>query len=349
MQKISKPYDLVIYIGRMQPPTLAHIANVKTAIELSKKVLVLFGSSFQPRTIKNPWSWHERATMLINQLEPADTPSVSCRGIHDYRYNDQEWAQQVQRLVKQEIIGIDKPKIGIIGCKKDSSSYYLDMFPQWKFIEMEQIEDVNATAIREEYFTGRLFQWHDKDFISKPLQDFLRQWSKAEQYSDLVTEFEFVKKYKSAWEKAPYPPIFVTTDAAIIQSGHILLVQRKAAPGKGLWALPGGFLNQDETVTVGVLRELREETKLKVPTAVLAGSMVARHVFDHPGRSLRGRTITHAFAFVLPNGELSKVKGGDDATKAKWFPLDDALEMEEFLFEDHIDIIRFAKNACDSM
>lgn len=342
MEKHTKQYDLIVYIGRMQPPTLAHVANVKKAIDLSKKVLVLFGSSFQPRTIKNPWKWQERAMMLANQLQPADTPSVVFKGIRDYRYNDQEWAQQVQRLVKQEVIDHDKPKIGIIGCKKDTSSYYLDMFPQWKFIEMEQIEDVNATTIREEYFTGKLFEWHDKEFISAPLQEYLRKWSSAPEYSELVAEFKFINKYKSAWEAAPYPPIFVTTDAAVIQSGHILLVQRKAAPGKGLWALPGGFLNQDESVTVGVLRELREETKLKIPTAVMAGSIVDRHVFDHPGRSLRGRTITHAFAFVLPNGELSKVKGGDDAAKAKWFPLNDVLEMGEFLFEDHLDIITWA-------
>jgi len=342
----KKPYDLIVYIGRMQPPTTAHIANVKKALELSKKVIVLFGSSYQPRTIKNPWTWVERAAMLLKQLPPAATTRVTCRGIHDYRYNDNEWAQQVQQVVKQAALSSINPKIGIIGCKKDSSSYYLDLFPQWKFIEMEQVEDVNATTVRSEYFSDNLFKWHDKDLISRELQQYLKEWSASEEFTQLCKEYDFVEKYKQAWSAAPYPPTFVTCDAVVIQSGHVLLVQRKATPGEGLWALPGGFVNQDEYITVAVLRELREETKLKVPTAVLAGSMKGRQVFDNPGRSLRGRTITHASAFLLPPGELPKVKGGDDAAKAKWFPIDDVLEMEEHLFEDHIDIIRFGISVC---
>lgn len=334
-------YDFVIYIGRMQPPTRAHIASVEKALTLGQKVIVMFGSSYQPRTIKNPWTWTERSTMLMNQLPPEVSTRVSCIGLHDYRYNDTEWAQQVQHEVKKYCVGLDKPKIAIIGCKKDASSYYLELFPQWKFIEIEQIEDVNATSVRGEFFRGTLFNWHDKDLISAQLQEYLRAWSKCAEYNNLVQEFNCIESYKKSWEVAPYPPTFVTVDAVVIQSGHILLVQRKAAPGKGLWALPGGFVDPKEYLTVAVLRELREETKLKVPTAVLAGSMKGSQVFDNPLRSLRGRTITHAYAFHLQPGELPKVRGGDDAVKAKWFSIDDVLGMEEHLFEDHLDLVRW--------
>src|SRR5574343_281566 len=95
----KKQFDVIVYIGRMQPPTRAHAANVQKAMELSERVLVLFGSSYQPRTIKNPWTWTERAAMLLNQLPPPATARVTCRGIHDYRYNDQDWVQQVQAVV----------------------------------------------------------------------------------------------------------------------------------------------------------------------------------------------------------------------------------------------------------
>lgn len=346
-QEQKKSFDFIIYIGRMQPPTKAHIANVIKALELSKFVIVLFGSSFQPRTVKNPWVWHERAAMLLNQLPPEKTGKIKCRGIKDFRYNDQEWARQIQHIVKNETIGYDKPKIGIIGCKKDDSSYYLDMFPQWEMIDTAKIEDVNATTVREEYFSGNILQGNDKNLISEQLKQYLQQWAKSEEYFTLVEEFNFINSYKKAWESAPYPPIFVTTDAAVIQSGHILLVKRRAAPGKGLWALPGGFVNQHEFVDDAVFRELIEETKIKVPEKILRGSIVAKRVFDHPGRSLRGRTITHAFSILLPNGELSKVKGADDAVKAKWFPLDDALEMSEYLFEDHFDVIKWAIDECN--
>jgi bifunctional NMN adenylyltransferase/nudix hydrolase len=108
----------------------------------------------------------------------------------------------------------------------------------------------------------------------------------------------------------------------------------------GLIALPGGFLNQTETLVEGMLRELREETRLKVPLPVLRGSIADRHVFDNPGRSLRGRTITHAFFLQLKPGELPSVKGGDDADKAWWMSLADLYAHEDQIYEDHLQIIQ---------
>ncbi len=143
----------------------------------------------------------------------------------------------------------------------------------------------------------------------------------------------------SAWSNAPYPPIFVTVDAIVIQSGHVLLVERKAYPGKGLQALPGGFIRGDESLPAACIRELREETQLKVPGPVLKGSIRARRVFDAPFRSQRGRTITHGFLIELaPAPQLPKVKGGDDARHAFWLPL--AELAPEMLFEDHYHIIQ---------
>jgi bifunctional NMN adenylyltransferase/nudix hydrolase len=125
----------------------------------------------------------------------------------------------------------------------------------------------------------------------------------------------------------------------VIQSGHILLIQRDAAPGEGLWALPGGFLEQKEYIEDGVFRELREETKLKVPLPVLKGSVKKTHVFDKPDRSLRGRTITHAYLIELAPGKLPPVKGSDDARRAKWVPI--AALDRKVMFEDHYHIINY--------
>lgn len=329
----------------MQPPTHAHVHNVTTALERSNKVIVLFGSSFQPRTIKNPWKWYERAAMLLNQLPKQDSSRISCHGIRDFRV-DQEWIQQVQRIVKKETCGITDPKIGIVGCKKDSTSYYIDYFPQWDFINTDHIIDIDATTVREQLFTGAIFNWKDRPLIDSQLQNDLREWTKSDDYKNLVDEFNHIQGYKKSWDNAPYPPTFVTTDAVVIQSGHVLLVQRKASPGKGLWALPGGFVNQSEYLIDGVIRELREETKIKIPEPVLRGSIKGTQVFDKPSRSLRGRTITHAYAIELPSGPLSKVKGSDDARFAKWFPIDDVLDMEEYLFEDHLSIITWGVSIC---
>ncbi len=156
-------------------------------------------------------------------------------------------------------------------------------------------------------------------------------------WDTLYSEYQMVKKYKEAWKAAPFPPTFMTVDAVVVQSGHILLVKRGDMPGKGLWALPGGFLNQDETMLDGAIRELKEETKIKVPVPVLKGSIKGSKTFDAPNRSSRGRTITQAFHIDLGVGELPKVKGSDDAEKAFWVPFKDV--KQEKMFEDHFFII----------
>jgi bifunctional NMN adenylyltransferase/nudix hydrolase len=161
---------------------------------------------------------------------------------------------------------------------------------------------------------------------------------KTKEYKNLCAENLFIKDYKKQWESSPYPPTFVTVDSLVTQSGHILLIKRKSAPGKGLWAIPGGFIKEDEKIVDSMIRELREETKIRVPAPVLKGSIIKSEVFDDPKRSMRGRTITHAFHIALPpNVELPPVKGSDDADKAVWFPISEVYR--EMMYEDHYDII----------
>jgi bifunctional NMN adenylyltransferase/nudix hydrolase len=117
--------------------------------------------------------------------------------------------------------------------------------------------------------------------------------------------------------------------------------------------LPGGFLNVNETVLDGTIRELKEETKIDCPVAVIRGSVgkydgvknLTTKVFDDPDRSLRGRTITHATLFELKPGPLAKIKKSrdpndveDDAELAKWIPFTVFDKMEDQLFEDHYHI-----------
>lgn len=332
-------YDYIVYIGRFQPPHLAHIEIIKQALKQAETVIVLVGSANQPRTVKNPFTWQEREEMISSSLPEHLRSRVRVQPVHDKMYNDQAWARQVQDVVDAYSGG---ENIGIIGYSKDESSYYLSMFPQWDLIDVGNIEDIHATDIRNAMFgESKVDEFDLKVGRNLPhgIHDWLKAFTMRPEYEQLIREHLFINTYKKAWESAPYPPTFVTVDAVVVQSGHILLVRRRAEPGKGLWALPGGFLNQSERITDAALRELREETKLKVPAPVLRGSIKDVKVYDHPGRSLRGRTITHAHLIELPAGELPKVKGSDDADKARWVPLNAFERMEDQMFEDHFHII----------
>ncbi len=133
-----------------------------------------------------------------------------------------------------------------------------------------------------------------------------------------------------------YPHPSVTTDCVIFGFDgtklRILLVQRGVEPYKGRWAFPGGFMKMDESAEEGALRELQEETGLE-------GAYIRQfHTFTAPHRDPRERVITIAYYALV---RMQNVIGGDDATDAKWFALD---EVPQLAF-DHDQILRKAEQA----
>lgn len=340
---MSKKYNTLVLIGRFQPIHSAHLEIIKRATALCDKLIVVVGSSYQPRTYKNPFTFDERARM-IRAATAGLSIQVSVEANTDTIYNDQAWAVRVQQIVAKHTWDNfgpkDDMKVGIIGHKKDDSSFYLDMFPQWGFEDVKLIEFLSAVDIRDLYFKREVNMKFIKGVVPESTFDFLEQFRTTPEYEQIIREREFVETYKKQYASLPYPPIFSTADAVVIQSGHVLMVKRRAEPGKGLWALPGGYVNAntDKSVEDAAIRELREETQIKVPAPVLRGSIVRSKVFDAIDRSPRGRIITHAFHIVLPDGELPKVKGSDDAEKAKWVPIAEVKSQD--CFEDHYEILQ---------
>ena len=130
-----------------------------------------------------------------------------------------------------------------------------------------------------------------------------------------------------------YPRPAVTADCVVMTkeaNPHVLLVERGFDPFKGRWAFPGGFMNMDETAEQCAIRELEEETGLKVSSIHQIG---AYSKVDHDPR---GRSITVAYLATID--APAEVRGQDDAAKAEWFPID-ALPPLAF---DHEDIMRDA-------
>lgn len=130
-----------------------------------------------------------------------------------------------------------------------------------------------------------------------------------------------------------YPHPAVTTDCVIFgfdgSELQVLLIERGIEPFKGKWAFPGGFLNMDETAGEGARRELKEETGLE------NAYIEQFNTYSEPGRDPRERVITIAHYALV---RIQEVKGGDDAAKAQWFPID---EVPQLAF-DHDKILRDA-------
>ncbi len=126
----------------------------------------------------------------------------------------------------------------------------------------------------------------------------------------------------------------VTVDSVVLynvgKTMKVLLIKRKNEPFKEMWALPGGFIKDDEDLEDAAKRELEEETGIKVKL------MEQVKAFGAPGRDPRGRTISIAFLSRIHKEE--NLKAGDDAMEAKWFDVED---LPELAF-DHVDIIKAA-------
>ena len=130
-----------------------------------------------------------------------------------------------------------------------------------------------------------------------------------------------------------YPRPAVTVDIAIFagEAPDLLLIRRKHCPFEGCWALPGGFVEMDESLEEAALRELEEETGVSDVPLIEVGA------FGDPSRDPRGRVITIAYAAVLEK-PARNVEAGSDASEVAWFSTGNL----PTLAFDHAEIIRKA-------
>ena len=338
-QAPKQQFDMTILIGRFQPFHAGHLALLQLALQHAPQVLVVLGSSFAARSTKNPFTWQERAAMIRASVGPAERARIHFLAIRDY-YHEQRWSQALQQSVQAHFPQIQN--IALVGHFKDNSSRYLSQFPHWTLIAAPRQAAIDATSIRQIYFEAEDIDVSlavMENLVPLAVRQYLRAWSRLPFYPPLVAEHNMVQKYKAAWSQAPYAPIFSTVDAIVKTAEHVLLIQRAGFPGKGLWALPGGFVEPHERLLPAAMRELLEETRLGILQASLLDAFVSAQVFDHPDRSTRGRTITHAHLFDLKTAQLPEIEGSDDASAARWVPLADLVGMEQEFYEDHFHIL----------
>jgi len=383
---------LSVYIGRFQPFHDGHIHILDQALRSSDKVLVLIGSSHIARNIKNPFTFEERKEMIhgwADVIHPNNFPQV--RPLRDHPYNNAKWLQSVQKNVDTYIkdLGWKRSEVDVVitGSDRDDSTWYLNAFGNAYKTDLKPAvpegTGMNATALRERLFNNvhNALEWPD---VPGSTFLFLTTFVHTAAFKVLQEEYHFNVKYKNphaplirgikaflpemfhmqidiiveAWLKKQYDRTFVTADACIVQSGHVLVVQRGALPGKGLIALPGGFVKANQTLLDAAVIEPIEETgirlaegknALKLTMNILRGSLRAVMNFDDPNRSLRGRTFTTCHLFRLddtkplpivkgqfaPLEDTGGVHGIVETADAFWMPISYAIAHPELWFEDH--------------
>jgi bifunctional NMN adenylyltransferase/nudix hydrolase len=340
--------DLAVFVGRFQPFHRGHQKVIQQALAQARHVLVVIGSAGAARRADfNPFTADERRDMILACFGEEDRVRLTLRGVPDLS-DLAAWAAAVEQAARSTALeqgfGPDA-RVALIGCSKDRSSYYLEAFPQWSAIAAPVFDGLSATPDRLAYFDDdptAVDAWLGQASrnLPAPVVDWLAAFRPGPDYAEMVEELAWARRYRQAWSTAPYPPIFVTADAVVVREGRVLLIQRKALPGKGLWALPGGFVEQDEFVVDAAIRELAEETRLAVTEEALRGAIAATRVYDAPFRDMRGRVITHATLFLLPSdgGAPPASTAADDAADVRWTPLDQL--RREDMYGDHFAIIQ---------
>lgn len=332
---MTKEFAYSIVIGRFQPVHTAHQEIFKLALSISDKLIIIIGSHNRAPDIRNPFSSSERRELILGTLTEEERKRVQFIVVRDYLYNENAWFIEVQQKISDLTECSDS--ICLVGHKSDLTSYYLDSFcSSWKFIDYKPEHSIHATRIRDLYFRHDL---NYREHLDPNVVDWMNNFKKTEKFAILKDNFDELNEYIGLWMGAPYDPVFMTVDCVVIKSAHLLVIQRKGKYGKGLLALPGGFVAPEETLKQSAIRELVEETNIKVSREELNRSILTSKVFDDPLRSLRGRTITNAFYLNLGAGLLPKVQGGDDASKSFWMPLSEYYTKEDQFFEDHWHIV----------
>jgi len=337
-------HEVAILIGRFQPFHNAHHALLKKALDAAPRVVVVIGSAFQALSPKNPFSWQERAEMIRLALTEGERQRVLFVPMRDH-FDEERWIAELRQEVDAALSTLGAAPSSasttvLIGHVKDATRDYLHGFEGWTPQAMERVHTASAGTVRDAIFGGA------KDApetlaraVPASTLAFLRPWMATPRFATLAEEWELLRQHDAAWSVAPYPVVLVTVDCVVKCADHVLLIRRGHAPGKGLFAVPGGFLEQRETTLQSALRELEEETHLALPAPALLACLASTEVFDRPDRSQRGRTITHGHYFDLGDRALPEVRADDDAAAVEWVPIGEIQSREDRLLDDHFQML----------
>lgn len=329
-------FDNLVFIGRMQLFHNGQLSVIRKALTMTETLIIVLGSAFKPRTVRNPFFASEREAMIKLALG-ADASRVKFVHMPDFHDNE-KWKVRVESSV--EALCTKDSKVGIIGHDKDETSFYLHMFRNWEQVLVDNFENINATDLRNLYFVPKEGRAASHALLEtrvpQPVREFLAAFAKLPEFEQRVLEFTKLMEAKAT---TPANQIFVTVDAVVECNDYVLMVKRKSEFGNDLWALCGVFLDTKERLKAAALRALDTKANLNFTDAYLDTLLKDSEVFDFPGRSERGRVISHSFHYRLTSRALPDVTPGGNASETRWIHKSDLPKMQEVIYEDHLSII----------
>lgn len=333
-------FDWAVCIGRFQLFHTAQLALLREALRIAPRVAVLVGSARQARSPRNPFTYEERIEAIRLALTEEERARITFLPVRDV-WDQERWVRLVREAVAQ-LAGSPNARVVLVGHRKDATGEYLQDFPGWPVHDVGRQGEVHGKALRAVLYASPSLEAALAALASQvppSMVDFLRSWGQLPFLARLRTEWAELAEEHDKWAGSPYPPVFVTVDAVVRVADQVLLIRRGRPPGKGLLAVPGGFIEQRETAYQSAVRELQEETGFELLPSEMRHALKAQRVFDHPDRSQRGRVITHAFYFDFGERMLPEIAGSDDAAEARWVGIAELASLEEEFHDDHFHIL----------
>lgn len=309
-----------VIIGRFTPLHNGHVAMIQKATQEHDKVLILVGSPNKLPDFKLPFPVETRAAAV-----KAMFPDAVVKSIPDVP-SDMEWVADVSsRMLTME----EDPMQITMYCGDKDQKFYRENFLS-PVVALDS-SGVSATMVRELMYHGN---WEDAyDLVPKVTEELLKSWTLTDAFLTLKDEyFACVSKKKTDFRNHAFSnPVEPVAHAVVIKDSKVLVGLRNGSRGKGQWALPGGYMNHDETSRAAALRELKEETGLDL----LACHRAAEVAFavEENLNDLSTRTVGLNYMYLLEDDV--ELTAGDDFDEVKWVPLKDILEDKELLFYNH--------------
>lgn len=333
-------------ISRLQGLHDGHIHLIEAAMEECDFLTIIIGSSNKSRSLKNPWTVEERATMLADALIEFDFPinRMAIAAIPDFDYHDNLWEDVLHRLIQSALQPNHTPVIFTSGKGNDS-----ELRHSWsRDVEVYTtafVGNLSATRVRRLLLTAKTCKYSRSQLeriVPSSVFTSLMYDNEvgSEGVSAMKRKYRLQQKDKYIWKDSPYPVIKCATDNFVFDAkGNVLLIRRGDT---GLWALPGGHLEPNLDEMSNALKELAEETGLLLEPR----QCVAQSRFTDPERCEIGRMTTTAYAWAVTETKPA-VYAGDDAVEAGWFTPAEVRDM--CLYDDHYGIILTLANKIERL